>query len=162
MDYYNTLLELVHVNVGSPIANLLSLEKEQSLYVSHGIIFIVVVFILLQVVTMLIPSSTYSPSAPSSSKKFANNQTTNAKKTTKRGKKQQLLICGATNSGKTALFYHIVTKEVRTTVSSTEPNETNNAMEVKIPASAIAAQESISKKINIIDVPGHYHFRDRL
>lgn len=30
-------------------------------------------------------------------------------------------------------------------------------MEVKIPQ-----QEGAVKKINIIDVPGHYHFKDRL
>ena len=72
------------------------------------------------------------------------------------------MICGAVGSGKTALFYHLITKEVRTTVSSIEVNETPSAMEVKIPASAIGAEESKSRKFSVIDVPGHYHFKNRL
>jgi len=45
-----------------------------------------------------------------------------------------LLVCGPTNSGKTALFYHLLTKEVRSTVTSIEINETPSLMEVKIPS----------------------------
>ncbi len=73
-----------------------------------------------------------------------------------------MLICGPTNSGKTSLFYHLLTKEVRTTVSSIEINETPSAMEVKIPASALGQAEGKSKLIPIIDVPGHYHFKTKL
>ena len=73
-----------------------------------------------------------------------------------------MLICGATNSGKTALFYHLVTKEVRTTVSSTEENETSGKAEIKIPGTAIGLTESINKNIAIIDIPGHFHFRTML
>jgi len=39
-------------------------------------------------------------------------------------KQNQLLICGPTNSGKTTLFYHLLTKEIRSTVTSMEVNET--------------------------------------
>lgn len=35
-------------------------------------------------------------------------------------------------------------------------------MEVKIPASAIGATDSQTKKVSIVDIPGHYHFKDRL
>lgn len=74
-----------------------------------------------------------------------------------------LLICGATNSGKTALFYHLTTKEVRPTVSSTEVNETKGKIAIKIPGSAVGSgAESISKTLPLVDVPGHYHFKDRL
>jgi len=73
-----------------------------------------------------------------------------------------LLLCGPVNAGKTALFYHILTKEVRPTVSSTEINETKGEMEVKIPASAINEENSRSKAVSVVDVPGHYHFKDKL
>lgn len=160
MDYYNTLLDLVHDNVGKPIADLISLEKDQAYYVSHTLIFLTTAFLLLQIISFLSgSSSSYSPSAPSHSKKAFNQQSGGATK--KRNKKQQLLLCGATYSGKTSLFYHLVTKDVRTTVSSIEINETPSSMEVKIPAAAIGG-EAKSKSVNIIDVPGHYHFKDKL
>jgi GTPase SAR1 family protein len=74
----------------------------------------------------------------------------------KKARQNFLLICGPTNSGKTALFNHLLTKEVRTTVTSMEVNETPGPMEVKLPSS------DVSKKLNIMDIPGHYHFRERL
>ena len=48
------------------------------------------------------------------------------------------------------------------TVSSTEINKTEGVMEVKIPAGSSGENESITKKINIIDIPGHYHFKEKL
>jgi len=45
---------------------------------------------------------------------------------------------------------------VRTTVTSIEINETPALMEVKIPGG------DALKKVNIIDIPGHYHFKERL
>jgi signal recognition particle receptor subunit beta len=77
----------------------------------------------------------------------------------KAAKPNLLLLCGPTSSGKTALFYHLLTKEARTTVTSIEINETPALMEVKIPQQQ---EGSTVKKINIIDVPGHYHFKGRL
>ena len=68
-----------------------------------------------------------------------------------------LLLCGPTNSGKTALFYHLLTKEVRATVTSIEINETSSAMDVKIPET----QDGV-KQLNVIDIPGHYHFKEKL
>jgi signal recognition particle receptor subunit beta len=102
------------------------------------------------------PSGRHSPSLPSGSKK----QSAVAVKSTKRGKKNYLLICGPTNSGKTGLFYHLVTKQVRMTVSSTEENQSNGLMEVKIPGTT--GGEAVTKKMNIIDIPGHYHFKEKL
>lgn len=156
MEYYNQLLEIVHNNIGQPIADLLTLEKTQSLYVSHAIILFVGALLLLQVLSSLIPSATHSPSMPSGSKKQTNVQTA---KSSKRGKKNFLLICGPTNSGKTGLFYHLLTRQARMTVSSTEANQSNGPMEVKIPSNQ---GEALTKKINVIDIPGHYHFKEKL
>lgn len=61
----------------------------------------------------------------------ANNSATS--RSSKKKKPNMLLLCGPTNSGKTALFYHLLTKEVRATVTSIEINETPSAMDVKIP-----------------------------
>jgi signal recognition particle receptor subunit beta len=83
----------------------------------------------------------------------------------KKGTKPNLLVlCGPTNSGKTALFYHLLTKEVRTTVTSININETPSQMEVKIPqvASGESGANPSSKALNVIDVPGHYHFKEKL
>jgi len=80
-------------------------------------------------------------------------------KSKKKKRPNLLVLCGPTNSGKTALFYHLLTKEVRTTVTSIELNETSNGpMEVKIPQDT----EGAVKRLNIVDVPGHYHFKDKL
>jgi signal recognition particle receptor subunit beta len=35
-------------------------------------------------------------------------------------------------------------------------------MEVKVPASAIGTTDAVTKKFSIIDIPGHYHFKERL
>ena len=50
----------------------------------------------------------------------------------------------------------MLTKEIPTTVTSIEINETAAPMEVKIPG------QDVSKKLNIMDIPGHYHFKERL
>ncbi len=77
--------------------------------------------------------------------------------------KKHLLICGPSHSGKTALFYHLLTKEVRPTVTSQEVNETPGTMEVKMPMAAGGqAGETKSKSISIVDVPGHLHFRKKI
>ncbi len=77
-------------------------------------------------------------------------------------KPNQVLICGPVNSGKTTLFYHMLTKEVRSTVTSIEVNETISAMPVVIPTSAVQQEEAAQIKVNLVDVPGHYNFKDRL
>jgi len=47
-------------------------------------------------------------------------------------------------------------------VSSIEINETQGLAEVKIPGSAIGQAEAKSKAISLIDIPGHFHFKDKL
>jgi septin family protein len=99
--------------------------------------------------------------ASSSSKKYALSGNQGSKK--QRKQENLLLLCGPTGSGKTALFYHLLTKEVRTTVTSQEINETPTQMEVKIPQSVSGNQDgSIAKKLAVADIPGHFHYREQL
>lgn len=56
------------------------------------------------------------------------------------------------------MFYHLLTKEVRNTVTSQETNETPAPMEVKIPGESGGNM----KKLSVLDIPGHFHFREQL
>ena len=125
------MFDTVHEHLGIAIGNALSLDKAMEDYITHVIIILVTMFILLQILSIFSARATSGYQA---------SKTTGGSsgQTRKRMPKKYLLLCGATHSGKTALFYHLLTKEVRTTVSSTEINETSGQMEVKIPASAIA------------------------
>ncbi|CDW76676.1 UNKNOWN [Stylonychia lemnae] len=155
MEQYQNLVEVTHEYAGKHIASLLPLDQPSQLYISHAIILLTFGFILIQILSAL-ASGLFKKSKGS---------VNNTSATTRKQKRQQsqLLICGPTNSGKTALFYHLITKEVRTTVSSIEVNETPKSMDVKIPASALPnGQDSLTKKISVIDIPGHYHFREKL
>lgn len=123
MEYYNSLVTIVHENIGKSIAALVSLEGDQAFYVSHALIILTGLFILQYIIAFFSSTKGYSPSQPSQTKHF-NNQFGNTATSKKRTKKNQLLICGPTTSGKTTLFYSLACKEVRTTVSSIEVNET--------------------------------------
>ena len=48
------------------------------------------------------------------------------------------------------------------TVTSTESNESQGQVEVKIPASSTSNNEPTSKAVHLIDIPGHFHFKDKL
>jgi GTPase SAR1 family protein len=43
-----------------------------------------------------------------------------------------------------------------------EINETQGSMEVKIPGSVVGSNESRSKAISVIDIPGHLHYRSKI
>ena len=79
--------------------------------------------------------------------------------------KPSFIICGANNSGKTALFYRLINnsnttqddddekkseKKITTTVSSIEPN----FGEIKLPI----ATPSIGKSFQLVDYPGHLKY----
>eukprot|EP00347_Sterkiella_histriomuscorum_P010900 403374493 len=161
MEYYDQLVNLTHEYVGNQIASTLQLEKSSELYVSHTILLFGGALILIQLLSFLAGGST---NKSKSSAQQSKNQQVSSSATNRKQKKQQnqLVICGAVHSGKTSLFYHLITKEVRTTVTSINVNETPQPMEVKIPGSAIGQDSAITKKISVIDVPGHYHFKERL
>ena len=157
-DYYNQVLELVQTYAGLPIGSLLSLDKNTCYYISHALLFFTAAFAFTQLLVLFSgPKGRVGLGGATKSSAFASENApvaSSGKK--KKARPNFLLICGPTNSGKTTLFNHLLTKEVRTTVTSIEVNETPGLMEVKIPGS------DTPKKMNIIDIPGHYHFRDRL
>jgi hypothetical protein len=158
MDYYNTLLDLVNNYAGTPLGSILSLDKQYCIYISHTIIFLTAAFTFTQLLTLF----SGSPVRVDGTKKHINTANLGSSliagsgRSKKKKRQNLLVVCGPTNAGKTALFYHLLTKEVRTTVTSIDLNETSQLMEVKIP------QEEATKKIHVVDIPGHYHFKDKL
>ncbi len=120
----------MNTNIGKPISDLTS--PDHSDYITHGIIILTGLFILIQLISFFSGSGNKNASTVKGSSVLG--QTSGKKKA---GVKKHLLVCGPTNSGKTALFYHLLTKEVRPSVTSMEINETQGSMEVKIPGSAI-------------------------
>jgi len=153
-DYYYQVLELVQTYAGLPIGSLLGLDKNASYYISHALLFFTAAFAFTQLLALF--SGTKAKAAGGNKNvAFENLQVASGGKK-KKARQNFLIVCGPTNSGKTSLFYHLLTKEVRTTVTSIEINETPGLMEVKIPG------EESPKKLNVMDIPGHYHFKERL
>jgi len=71
-----------------------------------------------------------------------------------------LAIVGASGSGKTTLYYQLMTGEYRETVSSIDENYTGpSGLSV---CRLKKDQETVEKKIECIDIPGHYNFRERV
>ena len=62
---------------------------------------------------------------------------------------------GASGSGKTALYYSLYTGEFRYTVSSIEENVSGRDENVKLG-------EEIERRVQTVDVPGHFNFRERI
>jgi signal recognition particle receptor subunit beta len=155
MDYYNQVLELVQTYAGLPLGSLVGLDKQTCYYISHALLFFTAALAFTQILALLSgpairakpadKGAAFTDIAPGAPKK-------------KKVRQNLLLICGPNNSGKTALFYHLLTKEVRNTVSSIDINETpqNAMMDVKIPQS-----EDI-KRLHVVDIPGHFHYREQL
>ncbi len=156
------MLEVVQQYAGIPIGSLLSLDKQTCLYISHALISFTAAFTFTQLLALFSGGATARIEAGGKNINAVNlggSSGVATSKTKKRKRPNLLVLCGPTNSGKTALFYHLLTKEVRTTVTSIELNETSNGlMEVKIPQDT----EGSVKRLNVVDVPGHYHFKDKL
>jgi hypothetical protein len=128
MEYYDTLLTLVDTQVGKPLSSFIPLE---SLVISQLILALFALIGALQIFSFFTRKGVHGSKGGVGSAAGVS-----AKGSTKSKAKKFLLICGAPNSGKTALFYHFLTKEVRSTVSSVEVNQSQGAMEVKIPSQA--------------------------
>ncbi|KAI5957137.1 hypothetical protein KGF54_000065 [Candida jiufengensis] len=71
-------------------------------------------------------------------------------KSSKNLNKPTFLICGITNSGKTSLYYKLLTGDFKTTVSSIQPNIDM----INLPIS----KPTIGKKFQIVDYPGHLKY----
>ena len=119
-----------------PLGSLFGLGSDTYYYISHILILFTTPFVITQLLNFAGSKGTIGggdaePGKRINSSLQASSGTAGKKK---RGARQNLLlVCGPTHSGKTALFYHLLTKEVRTTVTSIEINETPSIMDVKIP-----------------------------
>ena len=70
----------------------------------------------------------------------------------KKSLENHLTIVGPSGSGKTSLFYKLYTDELRDTVSSIDENISD--------LTTVKVDDEISKKLQTIDIPGHFNFRD--
>jgi signal recognition particle receptor subunit beta len=166
MDYYNSLIQLVHPYSGKALGDLISLDPAMALFVTHSLLLFTAAFAFTQILAIFSGAnhSTAQAKATGGTTGGLNAALTKGAASKKKKRPNLLLLCGPTNSGKTALFYHLLTKEIRTTVTSIEINETPQGapMAVKIPQTATQSEEATSKKLTVVDIPGHYHFKDRL
>src|SRR5947209_4945009 len=108
---YGTIFTFVLDNIGAPIAKMLSLTHYWPFVITHSINWFLFMFIVFQILSFITSLTSKGGTSSVSNKGGASSSGKNMK-----GKKY-LLICGPTNSGKTTLFYHILTKDVRITVS---------------------------------------------
>jgi GTP-binding protein EngB required for normal cell division len=132
------------------------LDKHASYYISHALLFFTAAFAFTQLLTMFSGQKTAAGGSKKSAAFAGDGVQVASTGKKKKARQNFLIVCGPTNSGKTSIFYHLLTKEIPTTVTSIEINETPALMEVKIPG------QDATKKLNIMDIPGHYHFRERL
>ena len=136
------------------MGSLFGLDPASCFYISHALILFSTAFVIAQLLNFA--GEHFSGHKVHETHRINTGLQGGGGSKKRKGRPDLLLICGPTNSGKTALFYHLLTKEVRTTVTSIDINETSSQMEVKIPSTGER------KALNVVDVPGHYHFKERL
>jgi GTPase SAR1 family protein len=69
--------------------------------------------------------------------------------------RDRIVIVGPVGSGKTQLFYKLLSPVEPSTVSSTEINQTDGAQVLNVPKSLATEPPSLS----FLDIPGHFNFR---
>ena len=94
-------------------------------------------------------------------------------KNKKKAIRDRLLIVGPVSSGKTSLYYRLLSGELRDTVSSVDLNQTRDKVNIKVPLEILPGgnkqtADSIEKKtyeefpIALTDIPGHYNFKSEI
>lgn len=141
-----------------PLAEMTGLSLQNCLYLCGGCLLALLILQSL-VSSIMTPKTTPGGGfTPTSSSAFKS-----AKKT-----REWLTLVGPVGAGKTSLFYKLLTKDHRDTVSSTDCNVTEGLMEIKLPKSVTGTnsqeehKEGVSKALKLIDIPGHYHFREKI
>ena len=83
--------------------------------------------------------------------------------------RDRLLIVGPVSSGKTSLYFRLLSGEHRETVSSIDLNQTKENVEIKIPVSVLGSEKTPESdkefeehKVAMTDIPGHYNFRGEI
>ena len=87
--------------------------------------------------------------------------------------RERLLIVGPVSSGKTSLYYRLLSGDMRETVSSVDLNQTRDKVSVKVPLEILPGgsdrtpegeeKETFEEfSIALTDIPGHYNFRSEI
>ena len=80
---------------------------------------------------------------------------------------------GPVSSGKTTLYYRLMSGELRETVSSVDLNQTRGKISIKVPADILPGEKNQEQtaesaptheefSIAMTDIPGHYNFRSEI
>ena len=141
MDYLAILPEYVEFNIVRPFFIGIGVTSG-SLTASYIIVYMTLVLVLFQLLSLF------------SSKGSTSHSGISASSTKKPRNRRYLVLCGPCNSGKTSLFYYLATREFRQTVSSLKINECSVQLE------SVSSGES--KQVQVVDIPGHLHFKEDL
>ena len=83
--------------------------------------------------------------------------------------RDRLLIVGPVSSGKTSLYYRLLSGEHRETVSSIDLNKTKDSVKIRISGSGPSTEQTSEQEpsyeehaVAITDIPGHYNFRSEI
>ena len=149
-----------------PVAESIGLSLNTTLIISGVLTMLITLLIVNQVVAAM------------SDKKRAPTYTTLAAQAEKKRKRvrDRFLVAGPDFAGKTQLYYKLIGGSISDTVSSSDINETNDVVQVKVPARLLSADERESTptedgaedtpasayrsiEAKFVDVPGHFNFR---
>lgn len=70
--------------------------------------------------------------------------------------RDRVVVVGPVGSGKTQLFYRMLSTVEPSTVSSTEINQSDGEVELRLPKS-LGREEAL--RLSFVDIPGHFNFR---
>lgn len=158
------VLDFIWENINLPILTKLGVHTQKPMvyYTSHAVLAFLVItaLFLLNLVTSSFISDDDEEDGKKKTKKVSSSSTAAQKKADKQSFRG-LAIIGACGSGKTTLFYQLLTGQFRETVSSLDENYTGKAGG-EVQKVKNAAGETVEKTIECLDIPGHYNFRERI